>query len=451
MTHWWRVWMVVLFSSASAWSQDDVASKSPIVEKLLRAVSGDRLETDVRTLAGFGTRHPLSETNSETRGTGAARRYLKAQLEAAAAKSQGRMRVIEMAFEEDNRRLRGRARFVNVIAHIKGRDPTRGAWVFGGHYDSRNSNGADGKGEAPGADDDASGTAVVVEMARVLAAWEPEADIYLCAFDGEEVGLLGSEHLAADLESREVVVEGMVTNDIVGASIGPDGTKRESVLRVFSEGFAAETDTSGLFRTYAAETDGPSRQLARFAALLADRYQDDFSVKLVYRPDRFGRGGDHLSFTKRGVPGIRFTEAAENYNHQHQDVRVEEGVQFGDLPEYCDFDYIARVARLNVAVAVNGAGAPATPEGVRVQGAVRHDTQVSWRASDDERVVGHRVWRRSTDASHWERSELVTSPESSIVLENVSIDDWQFAVSSIGKNGLESPPSFPTLTRGRRR
>ncbi|MEQ8763752.1 MAG: M20/M25/M40 family metallo-hydrolase [Planctomycetota bacterium] len=443
--------LVASLSAGTAHAQTQAPpEKAKLAQELLSKVSAQRLEKDVRTLAGFGTRHPLSETDSETRGTGAARRYLKAQLEAAAERSKGRMTVTEEPFTLENRRLGGEATFVNIIAHIEGRDDSRGVWVFGGHYDSRNSNGADGKGDAPGADDDASGTAVIVEMARVLAEWQPEADIYLCAFDGEEVGLLGSDHLAARLEEKGIVVEGMVTNDIVGSSTGPDGTKHENTLRVFSEGFAEGADTGRSFRNYAAETEGASRQLARYAALLADRYQDDFSVKLIYRSDRFGRGGDHLSFTQRGYPGVRFTEAAENYDHQHQDVRVEDGVQYGDLPEYCDFDYIARVARLNVAVAVNGAGAPSAPDGVRTQGAVRHDTAVGWRAVDGDHVAGYRVWRRPTDASHWTESVFVPKGETQHLLEWISIDDWQFAVSTVGTNGLESPPAFPALSRRRR-
>ena len=409
---------------------------SATTQSAIEQVSLDRLQRDVTTLVGFGTRHVLSETDSETRGVGAARRYLKAELEKAAARSEGRMTVQETAFDRTfGRREKRTGHFVNTIAHLRGSDPSRGAWVFGGHYDSRNSKGMDGKGDAPGADDDASGTAVILEMARILATLKPAADVYLCAFDGEELGLFGSDHFAAQLHEQGVQVEGMITNDIVGSSTAPDGSRHPNTLRCFSEGFPPRAQVNRRFRNMAAETEGPCRQLARYAALLGDRYQPQFRVKLIHRPDRFGRGGDHQSFTKRGDPGIRFTEAVEDYRHQHENVRVEDGVQYGDLVEFVDFEYLTRVARLNVALAVNGASAPPPPARVRLRDAVSHHTTITWTEVKSPQMAGYRVWRRPTDGSRWQEFRPVPKGTHELVFENVSIDDWHFAVSTVDAAG----------------
>ena len=414
--------------------------------ELLQEVSVEQLREIVTTLAGFGTRHPASDTNSSTRGTGAARRYLKEVMEDCARASEGRMQVREQRFE---RRVRSGAelQFVNVIAKIDGTDPNRGAWVIGGHYDSRNSRGMDGDGDAPGADDDASGTAVVIELARILAEIEMKADVYLCAFDGEELGLFGSDALAQSMADENIDVEGMITNDIVGASQGPDGKSYADRMRCFSRGFSPGLEDDRFRRTIGGETEGPSRQLARFAALMADRYIAGFDVKLIYRQDRFGRGGDHRSFNNRGYPAIRFTEAVENYNHQHQNVRTENGVQYGDLVEFVDFDYLANVTRVNLAVLLNAAGAPPPPATVALRGAVRHDTTVSWTAVEDDDIAGYHVWRRPTDSSKWTDFTFVSSEQTSHVLEFISIDDWQFGVSSVDESGLESPIRFPARAR----
>jgi Zn-dependent M28 family amino/carboxypeptidase len=288
-------------------------------------------------------------------------------------------------------------------------------------------------------------------MARVLAPLPLGADVYLCAFDGEELGLFGSEDFARRLVEQGVAVEGMATNDIVGSSTGPDGVVRPGLVRCFSEALPENLTVDAGFRNQAAENDGASRQLARYAALLATRYLEDLRVKLIYRADRFGRGGDHLSFNRIGAPAIRFTEPAEDYRHQHEDVREEDGVTYGDRLEFVDFDYVGRISRLNLVVALNGALAPPAPRGVRLRGAVRHDTTVSWEAVESEDLSGYRVWRRESDRSEWQEGHFVPAGTTEITLPFVSIDDWQFAVSSVGKDGVESPPAFPAprASRGR--
>jgi peptidase M28-like protein len=420
----------------------------------LALVDAKRLERDVRTLAGFGTRHPLSATDDPARGIGAARRYLDAELRAAAdainaAVPKGSAPIAALRVQPfEQRAARGSdalVRFENHLLEIAGRDPARGLWIVGGHYDSRCKRENDGVHDAPGADDDASGTAVVLELARSFAGERPLASVLLVAFDGEERGLFGSDELAAQLKREGRDVEGMVANDIVGASRGPDrSAPAATALRCFSEGFASGSEQSPFFPIVGGEVDGPSRQLARFAELAARRHVAGFALRVMARADRFGRGGDHQSFTKRGFPAIRFTEAVEDYHHQHEDVRSEAGVQYGDLPEFVDFDYLAQVARVNFAMVLEGAGAPRPPPFVHLDGAVKPDVTVEWGEAAGDAVAGYRVWRRGPDAATWGDDRFVPCGTLALTLPGVSIDDWQFAVSTVGSDGRESPVRFPT-------
>jgi hypothetical protein len=420
----------------------------------LARIDAQRLERDVRTLAGFGTRHPLSATDDPKRGVGAARRWLEAELHAAvdaidaAAPKEGAPPAALRVQPFDQRIARGSdavARFQNYLVEIAGSDPKRGLWIVGGHYDSRCRQENDGVHDAPGADDDASGTAVVLELARALAGARLPATVLLVAFDGEERGLFGSDELAAQLKREGREVEGMVTNDIVGASRGPDhAAPPATFLRCFSEGFAAGAEQSPFFEVVGGESDGPSRQLGRFAELVASRHVPGFAVRVMARADRFGRGGDHSSFTKRGYPAIRFTEAAEDYRHQHEDVRSEAGVQYGDLPDFVDFAYLAAVARVNLALVLEGAGAPRPPPFVHLDGAVKPAVTVEWGEVAGDPVAGYRVWRRGPDAATWHDDRFVPRGTTQLTLPGICVDDWQFAVSTVGSDGRESPVRFPT-------
>lgn len=337
------------------------------------------------------------------------------------------------------------AHFENYVFELAGTDPARGLWIVGGHYDSRCKDENDGAHDAPGADDDASGTAVALELARCLAGERPAATILLCAFDGEERGLFGSDELANQLKREGRNVEGMATDDIVGASRGPDRAAPPArSLRCFSEPYAAGAEDDPFFRIVGGESDGPSRQLARYAQLVAQRHLAGFDVDVMARADRFGRGGDHASFTRRGFPAIRFTEKTEDYRHQHEDVRVEGGVQYGDLPEFVDFDYLANVARLNLALVSEGAGAPPPPPAVHLDGAVKPDATVEWSEVAGDAVAGYRVWRRAPDAATWRDDRFVAKGALKLELPGVSVDDWQFAVATVGVDGRESPVRFPT-------
>jgi hypothetical protein len=422
--------------------------------ELLARVDAKRLEQEVRTLAGFGTRHPLSATDDPKRGIGAARRHLAAELRAAAdaingAEPKGAPSIATVRVQSfDQRIARGSdavARFENHLVEIAGSDRKRGVWIVGGHYDSRCRQENDGDHDAPGADDDASGTAVVLELARGFAGVRPAATVLLVCFDGEERGLFGSDELAAQLKREGREVEGMVTNDIVGASRGPDRALPPAHwLRCFSEGFATGAEQSQFFGVVGGEVDGPSRQLARYADLVARRHVPDFAVRVMARADRFGRGGDHSSFTKRGFPAIRFTEAIEDYRHQHEDVRSEAGVQYGDLPEFVDFDYLAEVARVNFALVLEGAGAPRPPPFVHLDGAVKQEVTVEWGEVAGDAVAGYRVWRRGPEAATWHDELFVARGTTQLALPGITVDDWQFAVSTVGSDGRESPVRFPT-------
>jgi hypothetical protein len=321
----------------------------------------------------------------------------------------------------------------------------------GGHYDSRNKDENDGGKDAPGADDDASGTAVALELARCLAGEKPAATILLCAFDGEERGLFGSDELAGLLKREGRVVEGMVTDDIVGASRGPDRSAPPArSLRCFSEVFAAGAEDDAFFRIVGGENDGPSRARALHAAGRAappDRLRPPGDGALRPLRARRLRLVHQARLSRRSA-----SPKGEDYHHQHEDVRTDGGVQYGDLAEFVDFDYLANVARLNLAFVSEGAGAPPPPAVVHLDGAVKPDATVEWNEVAGEGVAGYRVWRRAPEAAAWHDDTYVPREDASgstkgsrkLDLPGISVDDWQFAVSTVGRDGRESPVRFPT-------
>jgi len=408
------------------------------VTAIVAAVSEERLVRDVETLVGFGTRHSLSDTESDVRGIGAARRWLAAELRRISKASGGRLEVLEQPFSTE---VRGHAiEGLNVLAFLPGRvaSPAERTYVVSGHYDSRASDPFDGESDAPGADDDASGTAVVLELARLFAGVELEANVVFACFDGEELGLLGSTHFAEEAAALGTDVEGMFTNDIVGSVEGGNGVVEERTLRCFS---AAD----GLH--------SPSRELARSLFASAARYVPGVDVRLILRRDRFGRGGDHEPFHERGFPALRLTEANENYERQHQDVREEDGVRYGDVPEWISGPYLARVCRVNAAALAELALAPPPPEPPRVRGAVAYDTRLSWPAVPG--AAGYEVVWRSTTSATWEHAQAV-GPETTIeetrrgpseavrtTVRGVTADDHFFGVRSVSEAGHRSRVVVP--------
>jgi peptidase M28-like protein len=324
---------------------------NPRISAIVSEISPARIESTIRTLAAFGTRDSLSDTASDTRGIGAARRWIKARLDECASASGGRLQV---AFDphhvESGPRIPRPTDIVNVVATLPGEQPESRAriYVVSGHYDSMPTNPSDGESDAPGANDDASGTAVSMELACVMSRHRFDATLVFMAVAGEEQGLYGSTGFAKDARAKGLDIQGMITNDIVGNTKSAEGAIDQGRVRLFAQGVPASKEISddvlGALRT-GGENDLPTRQLARAIAAAARTYVPGLRVQTIWRRDRFLRGGDHFPFLAEGYPAVRFTEPVENWNHQHQNVRVENGIQYGDLAEFVDFGYVAQVAR----------------------------------------------------------------------------------------------------------
>lgn len=432
--------------------------------RVSKAVDPAALRHSINTLAGFGTRHTMSDTESETRGIGAARRWVKAQFErniAGHGKSDDaapRVYFDAHLVEPDGRRITSPVEVVNVICEIPGSSPEsrdRLYYVLG-HLDSRASEANDATSDAPGANDDASGVALMIELARVLAREPIEATVVLMATSGEEQGLFGARlHAQAALESGKNIVA-VLNNDTVGDPAGVlEGQDGRNEIRVFSEGLPAtmitmdESQISAAVRRerlYGTESDSRSRQLARYIADIADLHKTSVQPKLVHRPDRFLRGGDHTPFNELGFAAIRFCETYENYDHQHQDVRMEDGTQFGDLPEYVDEDYLADVTRLNALTLVHLTNAPSTPSNARVIVAeLTNDTTLRWDASPEPDVAGYEIVWRETSSPQWEHHQDVGNANEGTV--PLSKDNWFFGVRSYDHDGYRSPVAYPLPAR----
>lgn len=402
-----------------------------------------RIEADIRRLAGFGTRHTLSETKSDVRGIGAARRWLAKELEAISEKyHDGRLQVELVHFDiAPGRRLPQGADLVNVVATLPGKDPNR-LVVVSGHYDSIPSSPTDAVSEAPGANDDASGTAAVLEAARLLAGLEPRATIVFLAVAGEEQGLYGSRAQAEAWAKEGKVIEAMFTMDIIGGVVGLSGKNEPMRLRVFSEGIPSKGP-----KVVGSDNDAPSRQLARYLKRTAEATVEGFEITLIFRQDRFLRGGDHKPFNDLGWPAIRLTEPHENYHWQHQDVREEDGVAYGDLPDNVDFAYVGRVARSVSSALQELALAPAAPKMVGVDiSKLTPDSTLRWQANAEEDLAGYAILMRRTHEPTW-TERIVLGEITEHTLMGYSKDDWLFAVEAIDKKGKRSLPVYPSPVR----
>ncbi len=405
------------------------------IPQLLSEISPERLKTHVERLAGIHSRHVGSQ------GIWEATRYIREHFE-----KQPALQVQLDEWEEELDRLDGKKlRLANVVAVLPGVSEPDRLILVSGHYDSRASDAKNPESRAPGAVDDASGTAVTMELAQVLSGHQFDASLVFIAFTAEEMGLIGSRHWAAQARQQDREVEAMITNDIVGNSEGGGGHRSDTSLRVFSEGVpSGETEEAARFRVRAGgEVDGPSRQLARYVKELGERYVPGFRVDLIYRRDRFGRGGDHTAFTAQGYPAVRISETFENYRRQHQDVRVEDGIQYGDLPEYFDASYAAQICRINAAVLASLANAPSAPRNVRIKGAVDYHTTLAWDAVSAADLAGYQILIRATDSPTWERSVFV-GKATQHRLEGVIVDNHFFGVQAVDQDGYASLPSFPS-------
>ena len=413
---------------------------------LLRQIAADvrpgELHATIARLVGFGTRHTLSDTTSEVRGIGAARRWVKARFETIGAACGGCLTTLTPTDVVSGERIPTPTEIMDVLAVQRGTtDPGR-VVIISGHLDSRVTDIMNSTSDAPGANDDGSGVAAVIEAARVLSRHRFAATIVYAVLQGEEQNLYGGALLAKTAKAQGWKVEADLNNDIIGNTHGQSGVIDADHVRVFSEGTkATETPAEGDRRRYnGGEVDSPSRNLARFMDGLAARYLTHLEVRMVYRTDRYSRGGDQVRMLEAGYPAVRLTEAAENYTRQHQDVRTEGGVAYGDVIEGVDFGYLAQVTRLNAIALAALAAAPPPPDQVKIEGAVSPDTKVGWTPSPG--AAGYRVWRRGTTEPLWRYSRWA-GPASGLTLNGVVIDDWFFGVSAVSADGYESPVEFP--------
>lgn len=417
------------------------------IQQIVSEIDARNIEQTIRKLVGFGTRNTLSDQNDPHRGIGAARDWLYAEFQKAAAQSGGRMTVEKQTFEQEKAaRVPVPTMLTNVVATLKGTQPesTGRVYVVSGHYDSMCTSPTDAKCDAPGANDDASGTAAVLEMARVMAKYKFEATIVFMAVAGEEQGLLGATYFAEQAKKNNWDIEAMFTNDIVGNSLGGNGVRDRRTLRVFSEGVPSnETQAEATTRrSVGGENDSSSRQIARFIKETGQIYVPSMSVKMIYRRDRYSRGGDHIPFLERGFAAVRFTEPNEDYRHQHQNVRIENGVQYGDLPQFVDFGYIANVARVNAASLAALATAPARPKNVTLSTGLSNDTELKWDANKEPDAAGYEIVWRDTTAPVWTNSTPVGNVLT-FTMKGMSKDNYFFGVRAVDRARNRSPVSYP--------
>jgi len=417
------------------------------ISRIVAEINPRNIESTIRRLVSFGTRNTVSIQNDPNRGIGAARDWLYAEFLKAAQQSGGRMTVEKQTFEQPQAaRVPQPTMLTNIVATLKGTQPEAAnrVYVVSGHYDSMCTSPTDAKCDAPGANDDASGTAAVLEMARVMAKYKFEATIIFMTVAGEEQGLLGSTYFAETAKKSSLDIEAMFTNDIIGSSLGGNGVRDPHSVRVFSEGVPSnETQAEATTRrSVGGENDSASRQLARFIKETGERYVPSMKVSMIYRRDRYGRGGDHIPFLERGFPAVRFTEPNENYQHQHQNVRIENGIQYGDLPQFDDFKYIADVARVNAASLSALALAPARPKHVGVVTGLSNDAELKWDANKEPDLAGYEIVWRDTTAATWTNSRSIGNVLT-FTMKGMSKDNYFFGVRAVDREGNRSPVSYP--------
>ncbi|MGV8941997.1 MAG: M28 family metallopeptidase [Lysobacter sp.] len=423
-------------------------ASQPMLQQIGTAPSAGRIEADIRTLVGFGTRHTLSETESDTRGIGAARRWIKTEFERISADCGG---CLEVRYVSDvvsgEARVPDAVEVVSVIAIQRGTsDPGRYV-IMSGDIDSRVSDVMDFTSDAPGANDNASGVAGTLEAARVLSKHKFHGSIVYAALAGEEQGLFGGKILAEYARKNGWRIEAVLNNDMIGNIAGLNGVIDNTTARVFAEGtrFDETTAEATARRFTGGEVDSPSRNLARYIDRMADRYVPNLDVMMVYRLDRFGRGGHHRPFNDLGVPAVRVMETNENYHRQHQDLRTEDGVVYGDTIEGVDFAYAAKLTALNAVTLAGLASAPPPPADVTIAGAVSADTTLSWARptkSQAPNLAGYRIYWRLTTEPQWTHSRYVGNVVQ-YTLDNVVIDNYFFGVAAVSADGAESPVVFP--------
>ena len=433
-------------------AEPNVSAHQAQIDAIVRDISPQRIQATIDKLVSFGTRHTMSDTVSETRGIGAARRWIKSELERCGAAGGGHLQVaFDSHLHPVDKRLSRPTEIVNVVATLPGTqaESRERMYVVSGHYDSRNTDDADAVNNAPGANDDASGTAAVIEMACVMARYKFDATLVFMAVAAEEQGLYGSGHWAEQAKQKNLNIAGMFTNDIIGSSYNEDGKRDNAQVRLFAEGIPALKEMPDHLRTLittGGENDTLPRQLARHVKEVGERYVDGFKVTVVNRRDRYLRGGDHAPFLDRGYAALRFTEPAENFNHQHQNVRKEGALQYGDLPEFVDPAYVAQVARVNAAALSSLAMAPAAPQEVKIRTArLDNHTDLAWKANAEPDLAGYRIVWRDTTAAQWQGSQFVGKVTAVTMAQ--SKDNVFFGVQAVDKDGNTSVATYPLPAR----
>ncbi len=434
-----------LFFFITAASTICTAQTDQRIYDIIEAVSTERIEADITTLAGFGTRNTFSDTISDTRGIGAARRWIKNEFDDISSKCYGCMDVFyqkDLVLAEGNQRVPMDTWVVNVVAIQKSRTGSNRYIIMSGDIDSRNSDGSNYTKDAPGANDNASGMAGAIEAARVLTQYQFDANIVYLGLSGEEQGLFGGAGFAAYAKEKGWDIIGVLNNDMIGNIKGVDGVISNVDFRIFSEPVPpTETERERKMRRfYGGEVDGISRQLARYVHKTTKTYMPEMNPMMIYRLDRFGRGGHHRPFNDLGFAGIRIMEAHENYTQQHQDIRTEDGIEYGDKLKFVDFDYAKKLTAVNAITMASLGFAPLQPAEVSIGGIVAPSAKFKWTKSKN--AVGYKIYWRDTTSPTWDHSRYV-GDVSEFTLDGIVIDNFFFGIAAVGKDGHESVVVFP--------
>ncbi len=446
-----KIFLIFALFSLNKLFAQTIIQRDAEIEQMVKEISADSLQSYIKTLVAFGTRNTLSTQTNPRRGIGAARTWVLKRFNEFARQSNGRLSAIidTTILQPDKRRIDTLLLLGNVMATLKGTDPNdKRIFIISGHLDNMRTNVMDRINDAPGADDDGSGTAAVMECARIMSKHNFPATIVFVAVSGEEQGLLGSTYMSERAKKENWNIEAVLNNDIMGSNNSNetniiDNTK----VRVFSEGLPAyETEKrAASIRALGLENDGKARQLARYVKEIGERYIDNLQVVLVYRNDRFLRGGDHTPYVERGFAAVRICEMNENYTRQHQDVRMENGIQYGDLLEHIDFEYLRKNTGLNLSNLANLAKAPAMPDSVKMDvKKLTNSTYLYWQAPHVGKVKGYYILVRETTSAVWQKKIFTASTEMRLPF---SKDNYFFAVQSVNETGNESLPVVPGIGR----
>ncbi len=438
-----KITLLAVLITTISFAQSEV---SQMLSQIATAPSAERIEKDIRKLVSFGTRHTLSDTLSDTRGIGAARRWIKSEFETI---SNNCNNCLEVSFQrnlvpKNDRRIIKDTWVVNVLAVQRGTTYPNRYVIMSGDIDSRVSDPNNFTSDSPGANDNASGMAGTIEAARVLTKYKFPVSIIYVGLSGEEQGLYGGQHMAKVAKEQGWDIIGVLNNDMIGNIKGIDGVIDNTTFRVFSEAISmkmTDREKRGM-RYYGGEIDGPSRQLARYIDKLTDDYMTNLDAIMIYRLDRFGRGGHHRPFNDAGFTGVRIMETHENYNEQHQDIRTENGIHYGDVITSVNFEYAAKLTAVNALTLASLAAAPPEPENVMIGGAVQPSTRLKWEEVNDSNIIGYRIYWRDTTSPQWQYNRFV-GKVTDYTLKNIVIDNYLFGVATVGKNGAESLIQFP--------